>query len=423
MKTMRTSIIQRHIRGLAPGSALLLAGLCGAAQAASVDELSKNVDIYGYMAWRMEKVWNEPQNDAGTTLKEDSPRELSLPSFNLMLQSRSGEQVKTFVNIGSTDGQEVELRNLWGEYRVSQYLSLRLGKTYRRFGLYNELLDAVPTYIGIEPPELFDKDHLILSRTALFMAHGWVALGDGELQYSWLTDNGEGGATGDAVPMNVDLRYTFGLGNYTIGVSGYTSNGDTVSDVALGDGSPRSGVLPWMASDDFSVLGAYAEADVGNWQLQAEYWHAKHDAVRDADSIVAVIDNAGVNDNQRARFLVNPAGPVNAGNVNTNGDYGITTWYLRAGYSFPTARGELVPYAQWDYYDNPETIYNKDWGGDAEAGLADNGKFSKATIGVIYRPQPTVAFKFDASTHFQKVNGSSEPYSEVRFDVSYIFGR
>jgi hypothetical protein len=85
--------------------------------------------------------------------------------------------------------------------------------------------------------------------------------------------------------------------------------------------------------------------------------------------------------------------------------------------------GELVPYAQWDYYDNPETIYDKDWGGDAEAGLADSGKFSKATIGVIYRPQPAVAFKFDASTHFQKVNGSSEPYSEVRFDVSYIFGR
>jgi hypothetical protein len=414
---------RRLIRGIAPGAAALLGSLCVPAGAATMDDLAKNVDLYGYLAWRLEKVWEEPQNDNGTTITADAPRELSLPSFNLMLQSQSGDRVKTFVNVGSTDGDDLEVRNLWGEYKVSQYLSVRLGKSYRRFGLYNELLDAVPTYIGIEPPELFDKDHLIISRTTLFMAHGWVAAGEGELQYSFMTDNGEGGAINDSVPVGFDLRYNFGLGNYTVGISGYASNGDAVSDVGLGDGSPRSGVLPWMEADDFSVFGAYAEAFVKDWQLQAEYWRADHSATRDADAIVQVVNNANVNAGQRARFLLDPNGPVDSSNVNTDGDYSVDTWYLRAGRSITTAGGEWVPYAQWDYYKNAETIYEKDWGGDAEAGLADDGEFTKATLGVIYRPQPNVAFKFDASTHFQEVNGQNESYSEIRFDVSYIFGR
>jgi hypothetical protein len=35
-------------------------------------------------------------------------------------------------------------------------LNLRPGKIYRQFGLCDEILDAVPAYYGIEPPELFD---------------------------------------------------------------------------------------------------------------------------------------------------------------------------------------------------------------------------------------------------------------------------
>ena len=40
----------------------------------------------------------------------------------------------------------------------SDHFKLRTGKIYRPFGQFNELLDAVPTYLGMEPPELFDKD-------------------------------------------------------------------------------------------------------------------------------------------------------------------------------------------------------------------------------------------------------------------------
>lgn len=410
----------------------LLSSYCGAttllASALVVPSFQTTADdtkIYGYLAWRMEKVWDEPSRDgSGNTTFEDAPRESDLTSFNIMMQSKVDDKVKFFANLNGGGGEEVSVRNAWGEYTVNRYVNIRLGKMYRRFGLYNEYLDAVPTYIGIEAPELFDNDHLILSRETSAMLHGSVPLGDGDLLYSVSTDNGEGGPSeDDNIPIGFDVRYEFNLGAYVVGVSGYTSGGDTTSDVELGSGSPRSGVLPWMAADDFSIFGAFGQFNIDNWQLQLAYWKASHDATRDADAVVQVINNAGIHQSQRERFLLNDSGAVNAANIDTNGDYDVTTWYVRAGYSFFLEHGEVLPYVQWDVYDNPETIYNKDFGGDAEAGLADDGKFAKSTIGVIYRPVPSVAVKFDTSTHFQEINGKDESYSEIRLDVSYIFGQ
>jgi hypothetical protein len=402
--------------------ASLLAPLLYAPSAAADDD---GTNLYGYLAWRVEKVWDELSVDgAGNTVTEDAPREISLPFFHIMVQEDVGDDFRFFFNLAGGGAEDLEVRNVWGEWNYNQYLNVRLGKMYRRFGLYNEILDAVPTYIGIEPPELFDNDHLILSRTTNAMVHGWIPLGDGELNYAVTLDNGEGGPTPeDNFPLGFDLRYSWGFGNYVVGVSGYSSGGDTTSDVGLGEGSPNSGVLPWMAADDFSIFGAFGEFQIDNWLIQAEYWNASHDAVRDPDSVVTVVNQAGVNDAQRARFLIDPTGPVDVANVNTNGDYDVNTWYIRTGYSFLTSKGEIQPYFQWDYYENPETIENKTFGGDAEAGLADNGEFVKWTLGVIYRPIPEVAFKLDTSTHIQDFNGREETYPEIRFDVSYIFGR
>ena len=178
-----------------------------------------------------------------------------------------------------------------------------------------------------------------------------------------------------------------------------------------------------MSKDDFTVFGGYGEFQIGALKLQAAYWKASHDATRDASDMVNIVNNAGIHQFQRARFLIDPNGAVTTGNVDTNGDYDVTTWYVRAGNSFDTKYGESVPYFQWDNYDNPETIESKTFGGDAEAGLTDDGEFSKSTIGIIYRPIQQVALKFDTSTHFQDFNGKSENFSEIRFDISYIFGQ
>ena len=53
---------------------------------------------------------------------------------------------------------------------------------------------------------------------------------------------------------------------------------------------------------------------------------------------------------------------------------------------------------QWDRYGNPETIATKDFGGDNEAGVADDGVFNNL---------------FPASD-------VSSP--EIRLDISYTFG-
>jgi len=382
------------------------------------------INLYGYFASRYEKVWDEPGLEDGKTVEEDSPGEWDNPYVNLMGQSRIYDKYRVYFNLSAESAGDVEVRNIWGEYSHSEALNVRIGKMYRKFGIYNEILDAVPTYIGIEPPELFDNDHLILSRLTTVMAWGKRPFGDGTLNYSLSTDNGEGDKDDDTFPLQLDLHYKTGDDKYTIGFSGYHSMGETGSDVDVGDGSPESGVLPWMEEDEFWVAGGYCAANLGNWLFQAAYWHADHDATRDADSVATVINNAapGLNQNQLDRFLIDPAGGITADNVDTNGDYEVNTWYVRAGYSFDTDYGEIVPYLQWDWYENEETIADKDYGGDNEAGAADDGEFTKGTVGVVYRPMPKLAVKLDASGHFYEFNGDDEWYPEVRLDISWIFG-
>jgi hypothetical protein len=179
-----------------------------------------------------------------------------------------------------------------------------------------------------------------------------------------------------------------------------------------------------MVKDKFSVFGGYVEAKVENFTFQGEYWTSSHNAVRDTAKVKTVVQSAGISDEQRARFLKNPAvtGTGGGTNVNTSASYKIQTWYLRGGYSFETGVGEVAPYVQWDWYKNPETIANKTYGGDDEAGAADEGTFNKSTVGVVYRPSPEVAVKFDQSYHFYKVNGENVRYPEIRLDFSFTFG-
>jgi hypothetical protein len=341
----------------------------------------------------------------------------------MMMQHHLNSRFRVFINLNGAEAATITVKNFWGELSFNRQINVRLGKMYRKFGLYNEMLDAVPTYYGIEPPELFDGDHLIVSRTTTFMLHGGTDAGAGILSYSLSTDNGEGGPKEGLVPIGWDINYKFGRGDYTLGVSGYTSGGATTSDVGVGEGSSETGVLPWMAEDKFNVFGGYAEVRVSSAVLQTAYWQARHTATRDVDAVINMVNGANPNSAQLARFLYDPNGAIDAANVNPKGNYSVRTWYVRGGYSFETSVGEVAPYLQWDWYENPETIKNKTFGGDNEAGFADDGQFNKATIGVVVRPTPEVAVKLDASTHIQKFNGKTEQYPEVRFDVSYLFGQ
>lgn len=383
----------------------------------------KSLSIFGYFSTRIEKVLGEPSVENGRTVKRDTPAEFGYPFFNIMLEHQLNERFKIFINLNGSGAEEIEVRNFWGEYAAAGWLNLRLGKIYRRLGLYNEILDAVPSYYGIEPPELFDTDHLLISRTTAFMVHGAMDAGPGILSYSASTDNGEGDPAKNTFPLGYDANYKLGAGDFVLGLSGYSSGGRTNSILGVGEGSPRSGVLPWMVTDRFSILGGYAEASVQNLTVQAEYWRAQHNAQRDPAAVLAIINNVAINASQTARFLRNPGLGASETNVITSARYSVNTWYIRAGYSIESEAGEFGPYVQWDFYSNPETIANKDFGGDNEAGVADDGKFHKATAGLVFRPIPQVAVKLDGSSHFQKFNGRTVNYYDLRVDVSYVFGQ
>lgn len=383
-----------------------------------------SLNWYGYFSTRFEKTF-ETTGPNGT-VDAATPSDFAYPFFNIMAQQRINNQFRMFINLNGAKATTIDVRNFWLEYSASPYLNVQVGKIYRKFGLYNEILDAVPTYYGIEPPELFDVDHLLLSRTTMFSLYGSVSLGNGELSYSASTDNGEGdplvGPDEGTYPLGYDLRYSFGNGSFVFGTSGYSSNGKTHPNVAISGGSPKSGVLNWMADDEFTVFGGYGEAVVGNLTVQAEYWTSAHSAHRKPASVVTLIGNAKPNLTQRARFLIDTSKAVTNANVQEAVSFDIQTWYVRGGYSFETSFGEIAPYVQWDYYKNPETIASKTYGGDDEAGAADDGVFNKSTVGIVFRPTADVALKFDQSYHFYKADGVDVLYPEVRLDLSVTFG-
>lgn len=370
--------------------------------------------MYGYVEGYFEKVEKSPTRTGGTSTTEgtpirvSNPHEFDTPNVNFMMKANFDRQYSAFLNMDAS-GSTVAVKNAWFQSNIlGDLLALRIGKMYRPFGLYNERLDAVPTYIGIEPPELFDGDHLLLTRTTNFMLHGEADIGGNTLRYALTTGNDE--RLGGEVPLGGDVRYSMSTGDtdITIGTSFYFSNGAKYT----GEG----GVAKWMSSDNYDVMGYYLEAQHNAFQFQAAYFQADHDAVRSGSTLQG-IGTAKLNNEQITRLC--------AGDMSTCADssvsYEVKTWYTRLGYSMDLSFGELTPYVQWDVYENPEMIANKDDGGDNEAGIADDGKFTKQTLGIVYRPDPRIAIKLDASNHAQKIEGKDVNYSEIRSSFSYVW--
>ena len=381
--------------------------------------------LYGFIDTHLEKVAHTPDSvdENGKTVYAANPYELDIPNLHAMVQGSIYDRYRFYLNLASpgsgsnSDDEPLYVRNAWVELPlITQYLNLRAGKMYRRFGLYNEILDAVPTFIGIEPPEIFDKDHLMLTRTTTLMLHGSADVGAFVLNYSATTGNDE--RSEDSVPFGADVyaEFPFGL---RFGSSFYTTGGDAVPSRGVGDGSPRGGVVNWMTKDRYYVVGGYAQLKHSGVIAQVEYWRANHKGTRDADALMVLADEGGLNPQQMRRFF-RDGDPTNG--AITKAKYGIDAFYVRLGYEITVGElASVTPYLQLDVYSNPETINKKSLGGDNEAGLTDDGKFEKYTVGAVIRPVPQVAFKIDGSGHRQKFNGASEFYPEIRLSLSYLW--
>ena len=386
--------------------------------------------LYGFINSNVERVINVPDRDEeGKTISVTEPVSWApVQNFHIYGSGNLTQKISVFFNLAHTDGDGLEIRNAYGNFKIADMFQIRTGKMYRRFGIYNEKLDQIPTFIGIEAPELFDQDHLFLERTTNFMLHGDYNFITGKASYAFSTDNGEGGPSKGVVPLGWDLRYQSDQKGIVLGTSGYSAsiNGKkATSTVDLGNGSPRGGILPWMQGDHFTVLGGFIEKQFSNLIVQSAYWIAHHKAVRDPQSILTLVDEAGITTRQRENFLgVNASKPdaeLTENDVVQKADYRIQTYYLRLGYSIRSKIGQFIPYVFMDWMSNPEVIQNKTYGGDDEAGLADDGQFYKSSVGVVYRPIKNVAIKLDGSTHTQQFNGTSVTYPEVRLDFSFSF--
>ena len=142
-----------------------------------------NLKIYGYGSLYFEKVG--PMSNA--TDSKGDPGEFSYTHFNIMMQKNVTDKIKFFVNLAGPDA--IEVRNYWGEYSFSDLLKIRVGKIYAPFDQFNELLDAAPTYLGMEPPEIYDKDHLMIPRTGKIMIHGGLPIGSSFLKYAYMLNS------------------------------------------------------------------------------------------------------------------------------------------------------------------------------------------------------------------------------------------
>ena len=387
--------------------------------------------LYGFINANVEKVFNVPSvNGEGESVTQSEPLAWSpVQNFHLYGSGNLTSNIGVFFNLAYNDGG-IEVREAYGNFKFSNSNAwqLRVGQMYRRFGLYNEKLDQIPTFVGIEPPELFDTDHLFLTRTTNLMLHGERLLSRGKLLYALTSGQAEGGGAQDVIPLGWDLRYQSDQNGIIIGTSGYASsiNGQTTtSTTGFGDGPSRGGILPWMQADQFNVLGGFIEKRISKLLVQTAYWRSGHQGIRNSANVLTIVREAGINQNQRANFLGQnanlPNDELTLNDVVTEANYVTSTFYTRISYNIQTDAGQFVPYFFYDELSNPETIASKTFGGDNEAGITNDGHFSKISLGVVYRPINKVAIKFDMSSHSQEFNGEQISYPEVRLDFSFGF--
>jgi hypothetical protein len=383
--------------------------------------------LYGYVDGHFEKSAATPTriDDMGRTVMSSNASEWDVKNLNIMLQGKVYGSYRYFINLSaagsgsSIEDSSIDVRNAWVELPLYRDLfNFRIGKTYRRFGLYNEILDAIPTFIGIEPPEMFDTDHLALTRTTNAMLHGNLVSGDSTISYALSTGQDE--RSNAATPFGADLRFELGS-KLLIGGSYYTTNGNAAPSHGVDEGSPVGGVANWMASDDFNVYSIFAQVSSVGLLVQGELTTARHQAERNPERVLALL-GAGLFEPQLMRFGL--TGEPTAASVIVPVEYTVHAAYGRVGYELKTGGWSFIPYAQFDYYSNPESIASPEFGGDGEAGLADDGKFYKSTLGLVMRPVRFVAVKLDGSTHTQRFNGALVTYPEIRmsFSLYWEFG-
>jgi hypothetical protein len=385
--------------------------------------------LYGFIEERLEALGAEPNGDTradGTPSRSKPFVDLAIPSFHIMAQGSLFSRYRYYFNLSAPDAEDptfdtpIFVRNVWLETSIfGDYLKVRAGKLYRRFGLYNEILDTIPSFLGIETPVSISGDRPMLTRTTNLMLHGKASAGESTISYAVTAGKDEVSVDDNVFSPGFDLNYDWSS-TLLIGTSYYHTAGTVVTDVELGSGGPPGGTAPWMARDRYQVYGGYARLALGSFLIQAEGWISPHHAVRDPERVLALAANARNFSNvNRVRMGISGSPPT-ADQVITDADYTYQTFDVRAAYTFEVGEeGEITPYANFEYIKNVESISDKKFGGDGEAGESPRGLAMHARVGAVIKPVPLVAFKAETTIAFYDYGTQFLWNPELFFSLSY----
>jgi hypothetical protein len=187
----------------------------------NLEVVDRNFYLYGYINSNLQKTFDYPSlGTNGATERMTDPFEWTpVRNFHIYGKGNFTRKISYLFNL-ARNNESIEIRNAWGNFAFRDAIQVRVGKMYRKFGLYNERLDQIPTFIGIEPPEMLDTDHLFLTRTTSFMIHGQLQNPRRVISYAIMTDNGENGPKKKLFPAGWDLRYKSYKNSFIIGTSG-----------------------------------------------------------------------------------------------------------------------------------------------------------------------------------------------------------
>ncbi|KAA3596586.1 MAG: hypothetical protein DWQ06_15050 [Calditrichaeota bacterium] len=376
------------------------------------------INFYGYLSTNYEDLSSITRPSAVDTIETENFNPVSgweHKDFHLLFQSIISDKFKAFGHLSVNDAEEIELRNYWGEFTASEKFKISGGKIYRPFGLYNETLDASASFVGIDAPEYLDENHPIVPRTTTLLFHGGGNLERNHFRYAISFDSGEQN-DGTALAYGWDVSNEF-YDIFKVGYSFYRTEEKRGPKNKIGEGSPEGGVLPWVANEKYFVWGGYLQADYWNFTLQSAWWKANHKGQRSQEQLQILKDSAALNDFQRVRFF-----GTSENTFNLDFDYAVKTWFTKIYYTWDSEKtGQWIPYYNFEFYQNPETISEVEFGGDDKAGNSDGGKFNKHTFGFSYKPNSKIAFKTDVSTYRYTLDTKKEHFNAFRIQFAYTF--
>src|SRR5687768_2053242 len=114
----------------------------------NLDLVDRDFYLYGYINSNLQKTFGYPSiSPDGSTVKNSDPIEWTpVRNFHLYGKGNFTRQISYLFNLAANDDL-LEIRNAWGNFAFKDGLQIRAGKMYRKFGLYNERLDQIPTFI------------------------------------------------------------------------------------------------------------------------------------------------------------------------------------------------------------------------------------------------------------------------------------